>query len=182
MKCIIQGQTYWKLEKDFRIHKNVLTRINLPFGYCFTKFIKPDLRSGTNIYDYKDGEVLKMADALDIKVKIKDLSTKRIYNYFKFIPQKGNRYIVYCETKDGHRIGTVETTYELYKRYKIDYFEAYGVLKFCSLGYSSRKKKWFVFLDGRITEFKDKVPAEAKKQAIKWFLAKYIYSKVIHLA
>lgn len=181
MKSIIQGKTYWKFERKIPVMRNVLFRIKLPFGFYLTKFIKPKMRDGFNIYDYRDGEVLKMADKLNIKVKIKDLETKKVYDYFKFSPIKGRRYIVYCETNGGYRIGTVETTHELYKRYKIDHFEPVGELKFCGLGHSLRKNIWYAFIDGQITEFKTKPIYEAKKKAIQWFLTKYIYSKVVHL-
>ena len=187
MKNIFLDKSYWKILKpdfiDFndKLHERILFYFKLPFGFYIEKRVKPTFWKA-NILNYNCYEVLKMADKLNIKVKLKDLCSKEVVDFFKApVIEEGHKYIEYCENSQGFRIGNIEETWMLYNRYKVDHFEAYGALKFCSLGYSSRRKTWTAWLDGEFKTFKCAKPADAKKKAVVWFMQKYLKSQVIHL-
>ena len=186
MKSIFDGEQHWGLlkcdDKSYNelMKPQILFDIKLPFGYHFIKWAEVYHRKA-NVLRYNDGQVLKMADKLNLSVKIKNLDTKEISDYFTTTPKPEYRYTVYCENSQGFRVGSIEEVWYLYNKYKVDHFEAYGALKFCSLGYSSRKKSWVAFIDGHIKEFKCRKPADAKKKAVKFFMGYYIKSKIIHL-
>lgn len=186
MKSIFDGEQHWGLlkcdDKSYNelMKPQILFDIKLPFGYHFIKWAEVYHRKA-NVLRYNDGQVLKMADKLNLSVKIKNLDTKEVSDYFTTTPKDEYRYIVYCENNQGFRIGSIEETWILYNKYKVDHFEAYGALKFCSLGYSSKRKTWTAWIDGEFKTFKCAKPADAKRKAVVWFMQRYLKSKIIHL-
>ena len=187
MKNIFLDKPYWKINNPVNFvadiqepRERVLFEIKLPFGISIQKCVKPTYWKA-NVLNYDCYEVLKMADKLCLWIKLKDMCSKEVFSYFKKEPEEGHKYIEYCENSQGFRIGSIEETWMLYDKYKVDHFEAYGALKFCSLGYSSRKKTWTAWIDGEFKTFKCAKPADAKKKAVVWFMHRYLKSKVIHL-
>lgn len=188
MKNIFLDKSYWHLGKEpekradeGKLTERTLFRLNLPFGYFIEKCVKPTYYKA-NVLNYNCWETLKMADKLNLKVVLKDLCSKEVTDFFKLsVSEEGHKYIEYCENSQGFRIGSIEETWILYNKYKVDHFEAYGALKFCSLGYSSRRKTWTAWLDGEFKTFKCAKPADAKRKAVVWFMQRYLKSKIIHL-